>query len=327
MYKVSIIIPAYNVSAYIERCIQSALNQTLKDIQIIIVNDGSTDNTVALIEKFTDKRIFVVRKKNGGISSARRAGLEMVKGDYIYQLDGDDWIEKDALFDMYKLASENNFDVVIADAYVDDDEGGISLYEGATTITDDYLKDILLGRITPNYWTKLYHRDLFFKNEIAYNDNISIGEDILVNVQLFYYAKRIGRLNKAYLHYIQRKTSLSKVYSNKMYQVYDLLSEVQKFLVSKNVFEKNIREFELLEYMHTYYYRVLVDVSDTKIQKDFYNRGQKKYQSYLVNPFIVRFLEAQVPGLVKLEKLFRINYFLGKYRLKVTNIVERLRNK
>jgi glycosyltransferase involved in cell wall biosynthesis len=327
MCKVSIIIPAYNVSAYIERCIQSALNQTFKDIQIIVVNDGSTDNTVSIIEKFVDNRILVVHKKNGGLSSARRAGLEKVKGEYIYQLDGDDWIENDALLDMYNLAKENNYDVVIADAFVDDDEGGVSHFEGASTITSDYLQDVLLGRITPNFWTKLYHRDLFFKNEITYNDKISIGEDTLVNVQLFFYAKNVGRLNKAYLHYIQRKTSLSKVYNEKMYQVFDLIVDVEKFFANKKISEKYSMELELLEYVHTYYYRIMVNVADTTIHKDFYNRGQKKYQSYLKNPFIIKFLETRGPGNIRIEKLFRINYYLGRYRLKLANFAKNLRNK
>jgi glycosyltransferase involved in cell wall biosynthesis len=328
MCKVSIIIPAYNVSAYIERCIQSALNQSLIDIQIIVVNDGSTDNTVLLVEKFIDERIIVVDKKNGGLSSARRAGLKKVKGEYIYQLDGDDWLEKDALLDMYTIATQNKYDVVIADAFVDDDdEGNLSILQGATTITGDYLQDFLTGRITPNFWTKLYHRDLYFKNEIAYNDNISIGEDTLVNIQLIFYAKNIGRIHKSYLHYIQRNSSLSKVYSEKMYQVYDMIADVKKFLNIKNVFEKYSKEFELLEYVHTYYYRVLVDVAETKIHKDFYHRGQQKYQQYLNNPFIINFLETRQTGLIKIERLFRINYYLGRYRLKLASFAEYIRNK
>jgi len=299
----------------------------MQEIEIIVVNDGSTDSTPEIVNSFKDPRLIIVNKVNGGLSSARRAGLAQAKGEYIYQLDGDDWVEKDAIFDMYQLASAQDLDIVIADAYVDDDEGGVLYFNGVTSLSSDVFQDILLTKITPNFWTKLIRKKVYTDNEIFYNDKIAIGEDILVNVQLLFYTKKVGMIKKAYLHYIQRKTSISKVYNEKMYQIFDVFKELKLFLEKNNIHEKYRQEFECLEYIHTYFFRILVDVKDTKIQKDFYDRGQKKYAEYLNNPFVITFLETRNKGERKLEKIFRINYYLGRFRLKIIKYTDKIRNR
>ena len=110
--KVSVIIPVYNVEKYIERCILSVINQTLKDIEIIIVNDGSTDDTKKNIEKYlNDKRIVYVEQKNSGLSGARNKGLSIAKGDYISFIDSDDYVDNNFIEKLYNALIKNNADV------------------------------------------------------------------------------------------------------------------------------------------------------------------------------------------------------------------------
>ena len=115
MAKVSIIVPVYNVEKYIEKCLKSLVNQTLKDIEIIIVNDGTKDNSQRIVDKYTKKYDFVKSyiKENGGLSSARNYGLKYANGEYIAFVDSDDYVDKDMYEIMYNKAKSNDFDVVV----------------------------------------------------------------------------------------------------------------------------------------------------------------------------------------------------------------------
>lgn len=113
--KVSVIIPVYNVEEYIEKCLDSVVNQTLKEIEIIVVNDGTKDNSMKKIEKyFSDSRIKIINKQNGGQSSARNAGLAISKGEYISFIDSDDFIEEKMLEELY--TESENTDIVFSDS-------------------------------------------------------------------------------------------------------------------------------------------------------------------------------------------------------------------
>ena len=102
--KISVIIPVYNVEKYIIECIESIINQTLKDIEIIVVNDGTKDNSIKIVEEYlSDKRIKIINKANGGLSSARNEGMKVAKGEYIYFIDSDDFINEDVLEVLYKI--------------------------------------------------------------------------------------------------------------------------------------------------------------------------------------------------------------------------------
>ncbi|MGL5963481.1 MAG: glycosyltransferase family 2 protein [Fusobacteriaceae bacterium] len=215
--KLSVIIPAYNVENYIERCIESVCNQTEKNLEIIVVNDGSTDKTKKKLEKFQkkDKRIIVINKVNGGLSSARNAGINIAKGEYICHLDGDDWIEKTAYEKMLNLAIEKNLDIVISDYYDDYDNKKIvknydiklesKIYSG-----EDYLKEYFAGKGVSAIWNKIYKTDLYIKYRIKHPEKISIGEDLETLSKLLLNAKRISKINESFVHYIQNPNSMTR---------------------------------------------------------------------------------------------------------------------
>ena len=245
--KVSIIIPAYNVNKYIERCIKSAMNQTLKNIEIIVVNDGSTDNTKTIIEKLAkeDTRIVLIHKENAGVSSARNVGATVAKGEFIQYLDGDDWIEKTACQEMYHYAIKNNLDTVVVDFYEDDDKGNIQEIE---TIKSDksimnskeFLTVLFQGEAHWNIWNLFYSRKLNIKQK----ENITYGEDLLATFKLILNSENIGILKKPYVHYIHNPTSITNnkeaLKINQLFEVYDLIEEEMKEKKIFKLFQKDL---------------------------------------------------------------------------------------
>ena len=160
MKKVSIIIPVYNVEPYVARCIDSVVNQTYNNLQIIVVNDGSIDNSLQILNTYNDDRLQIITKENGGLSSARNEGLKYVVGDYILFIDSDDWIHLNMINVMIKEAIKTDADIVsiyekrvMSDDVIEEDMqiANVSSYQGK-----DCLSQLLLNRI-PNYvWGKLY---------------------------------------------------------------------------------------------------------------------------------------------------------------------------
>ena len=146
MTKISIIVPVYNAEKYIGRCLHSLINQTLKDIEIIVIDDGSKDNTNKILQKYKD-RIKIIKQKNSGVATARNKGLEIATGEYIYFVDSDDWIEKDTLEKLYSKAIDNNYDCVMCNFwYINDNKK----WSGVVTNK----KDILTAGIN-EYLTKI----------------------------------------------------------------------------------------------------------------------------------------------------------------------------
>lgn len=216
---ISIIIPVYNVESYISKCIESVLNQTYKEFEIIIVDDGSPDNSIKIAQKYADidKRITIIRKENGGLSDARNAGMQEAKGKYIYFLDSDDYIEDILLEKVINCAEKNNSDVIIFGYFVDyvDDKGSVKYtnnvflnttelevkYEGSFIVDNNLLA--MLGYA----WNKFYKRDYLINNNIKFEKGVSLIEDILFNELALTKSKNIFILKNQLYHYTHRDIS------------------------------------------------------------------------------------------------------------------------
>ena len=242
--KVSIIIPAYNVEKYILRCIQSATNQTLKEIEVIVVNDGSTDNTQNIIEKLSkeDNRIILINKKNGGLASARNAGVNISRGEYIHHLDGDDWMEPRACEDMYSFAKERDLDIVVANFYADNDNGGLVLCKPIGLnqeffTGEEFLHILFQEKAYWAFWNKLFSRKIY--KGILQPEDISYGEDALTVPKLVLNSKNIGLIDKAYIHYINNPNSITKQeISKKMYQLFKVYDRLEDYLIDKKKYKE-----------------------------------------------------------------------------------------
>lgn len=210
--KISVMVPVYNTSKYLKKCLESISTQSLKDIEIIVVNDGSTDKSLEIIKEFKEKdnRIIIINKKNGGLTSARNAALEVAQGKYCLNVDSDDYIEKDYLEDLYKRAEKDNLDMVISNiifSYENKKKNYIlnDLNIIDTEIIDgiEYLKKFYIKNPYGYTWNKLIRREIYVKYDLKYNEKIFMLEDMELIGRLSYFCKRIGKVNKAYYNYRQ----------------------------------------------------------------------------------------------------------------------------
>lgn len=272
MKKISVIVPVYNTEQYLKRCLDSIINQNFQDIEIIIVNDSSTDNSLEIINEYLkqDNRIILINKeKNEGLSAARNSGIEIAKGEYILHIDSDDWIEQNYFKEMYKFTIKNKADIVISDYYEDYDNKNIRYIQGQKEIYDiqinkfKAIENIFLFRGSTSVWNKLIKTELYKKNEITHPQGISLGEDLAVVPKLLYYSEKIIKLNKAYYHYIQNPLSITKKYNkNKIYEIYEVLKINEKFFQDK----KTDLPIDLLKINHLtgWLFQVKYDFNDKK---------------------------------------------------------------
>ena len=216
--KVSVIIPVYNSEKYLKRCLESVLNQTLKEIEIIVINDGSKDSSLSIIKNYLkkDERIILIDKCNEGVSRARNEGIKISKGIYCLNVDSDDWIEENYCQSLYDKAERENLDIVISDFFDDWDNGKmkyniqLSVDENDPIKSEQYLQKIFDGETNVYMWNKLIRRELYKKYCIKYPEKIKIGEDFVVLVQLIYFSKNIGKINAAFYHYIINPDSVMR---------------------------------------------------------------------------------------------------------------------
>jgi len=224
---ISVIVPIYCVEKYIAVCLESIQKQTLKEIEIILVNDGSPDKSGKIAEEFAkkDDRIKVIHKNNGGLSSARNEGLLIAKGEYVSFVDSDDWIEPTMFEDMYLAAKNNNADVVVSGVIVD-------YTKESRSVIDNVEKNIFsnnnneFGNVfwklrkakLSNYaWNKLYKRSFLTTNEFTFILDAMPAEDLFFNLSVFKKANSLAVLNKAYYHYLRRdETSLLSNYQKNL---------------------------------------------------------------------------------------------------------------
>ena len=214
---VSLIIPVYNVEHYIEKCLCSALGQTLDNIEIIVVNDGATDESMKIVDIFENKypNIRIINKKNGGLSSARNSGLEFAKGKYIAFLDSDDYIEETMLEQMYTSAENRQLDIVGCNLTKVDEQGN-NLGSENNVVDYNHIYDkseatseYLLNNIPAYAWNKLYRRSLFQDNNITYPVG-KLYEDIGTTFQLISVAERIGFIEDALYLYVNEMEQLQR---------------------------------------------------------------------------------------------------------------------
>lgn len=217
MCKISVIIPAYNAEKTIENTLKSLILQTFTDFEVIIVNDGSTDNTVQKIQEILKDVNFqwkLINQTNKGVSAARNRGLIEAKGDYICFLDSDDYYEKSFLKKMYKKAKENNYDIVFC-SYCKVNEKGEKLsfsqkqneYIGKPLTGEEALYLILSKKISVPMWVAIYKRMLLIENHIFFINGSPLGEDAEFTAKSFFQAKLVNSLSETLMFYVQRKES------------------------------------------------------------------------------------------------------------------------
>lgn len=221
---ISVIVPVYNADRFLCRCVDSILAQDFADFELLLVNDGSTDTSACICNQYAsaDQRVHVIHKPNGGVASARRVGIEAAKGTFSIHVDADDWIEPNMLSFMYQTISDNQYDIVVADFYMDF-KGGKSEYCNQSIIGDDtcsMLKAILMGKRMGTLWNKMIRHTLYKNYNVKVIDGINYCEDVLVLSQLMKHEVKLSHISRAYYHYDQSNPfSITRNYSIETYNM------------------------------------------------------------------------------------------------------------
>lgn len=236
--KISIIVPVYKVEPYIHKCIDSILNQTFKEFELILVDDGSPDNCGNICDEYAkkDNRVRVIHKENGGISSARNIGLDVSNGEYIGFVDSDDYIKLDMYERLYNSCKVNNADISIIGT-IEVDENGKKLYEH---IPDklDFIEVLKRAHI----WNKLFHRRLFVENNLIFREG-KYYEDLELLPKLFIKSKKSCVVNNIGYVYLQRSGSTTREKNEKILDMLWAYKELKSFMIKEDIYKEYEEEF------------------------------------------------------------------------------------
>lgn len=241
---ISLVMPVYNVEKYLKRALESVQNQTFKNFELIIVNDGSTDESTHIAESFCEqnKNFVLINQKNQGPSVARNAGLKICQGDYIGFMDSDDYLEPEFLEYLYNAAIENDADIVCCNFNMYYPEKKLKIYMPFTSFPGVYSKTKALRKLILDMgihyfvWNKLSKRELFFNNNLTFDK--MYFEDISTSPKLFYYADKIVLLGKALYNYTSRDTSI--LHSMNVVKINDFIKSlgvIRNFLENEKVYK------------------------------------------------------------------------------------------
>lgn len=249
MYKISVIIPVFNSSIYLEKCLSSIINQTLKDIEVILIDDGSTDNSLDIIKDYATKynNIKYKSKKNEGQAIARNLGIQMASGEFVTFVDSDDYIELNMLEKLYNIAKLEKSDIVVCDYVEEYNNKNIekkSLYIEADNIKRSYVLCVA------GPCSKIINSDIFKKNDIKFLEG-NIYEDLAVIPTLALYSDKISYCNEILYHYVIRQNSTMNQtkYSKKLESIFNVMDVLYSSFKGKDYNE----ELEFLYINHLLY--------------------------------------------------------------------------
>ena len=235
--KITVIVPVYNVEHYLDKCLDSLISQTYKNLEIIVINDGSTDNSGAICQEYArkDNRIIYIEKENGGQSEARNMGLDRMTGSYVTFVDSDDWVELDYVETLYKKITEYQADIAVGNYYSFNQPEGMyyfhifgdsyyeKVYDNVSIFENLYESKEMKNIAFISVWGKLYKASLF---KYLCFDKDRLREDCYLNQKIYLLAERTVYLNKGLYAYRQREGSSSKIWTEKwMHALVDAMSE------------------------------------------------------------------------------------------------------
>ena len=211
---ISIVIPVYKAERYLSRCLDSFLSQTFKDFEILLINDGSPDNSAAICEEYArkDARIRVFHKANGGVSSARQYGIDNALGEYTIHADPDDWVAPTMLEDLYAKARIDNSDMVICDFVFENRNKTLYSSQAPSALSPGTVLEGLLSQsLHGSCCNKLIRSSCYKDNNICFPQNVNLWEDLWFNCELLPYIKVISYISTAYYHYDMHSNENSMV--------------------------------------------------------------------------------------------------------------------
>ena len=223
MLKVSIIIPVYNASDSIRKMLDSILAQTLNEFEVLMIDDGSTDESGRILDEYSakDKRFKAFHKQNEGVAMARQLGVDNAKGEYCIHADADDRMDSTMLEELYTEAKAKDADVVIADYFVCSKQGETACKQQPSDLSPEHvLQDMFDNKLFGALWHKLVRTDLYRKYNAKFFKGINHCEDLLIWVQLLQHPEvMVSYLPKAYYHYVVNDNSITRHFTHETYEM------------------------------------------------------------------------------------------------------------
>ena len=256
--KISVIVPVYNVENYLEKCLNSLVNQTLEEIEILVINDGSTDDSQKIIDEFQKKfpqKIKAFSKKNGGLSDARNFGIERASGNFLAFVDSDDYISENMLQEMYELAIKNQAELVICNLQKVDENGIVT--QKLTQIPNFSEKIDMEKNFSVFSDLSYFACNKIFKKELFDGKRFQKGmhfEDIELIPQILLQCKILAKTDAFHYQYLERSNSISKSHTERGLDILKSVENVEKaFENSMYSFKKNeLKGFQILEGIYTF---------------------------------------------------------------------------
>lgn len=290
--KLSIIVPIYNMEQYLHRCIDSLVNQTLEDIEIILINDGSKDGSQKIINQYTKKyntKIRSYNNKNQGISKTRNFGIDKARGEYIAFIDSDDFVEVDMFEKMYRKAKRDNLDIVVCDYYNYYDQTKKTTIENIISFENtSILNDLeLIFKINPSPWNKIYKKSLILNFKYRFPENLKY-EDFGYIPILLTEANKIGKIDKPLNYYLIRSNSETTTVDKRVYDIFKILDILFEYFKTKKI--EHTKEVEYLFIYKLTTYNIQQKYNKEKnVKKDFISKSFKyldnKYPNWKNNKY------------------------------------------
>ena len=280
MTDISIIVPAYNAEKYIDKCIESLINQTKKEIEIIIINDGSTDKTEECVKKYKDKRIKYYKNTNQGIGKTRNFGIEKATGKYLMFVDSDDYIDKDACDKLFKRIEQDKSDVVVCDYYKvkNNVQEKNKIDDFKTTTLKEHPE--LINKINTAPWNKIYRRDLIIKEDIKFVENTKYEDSPFV-LKALDKANKISKLNEYLNYYIVHGNSETTVRDERVYDFFKIIEIIRVYFKDKE-YMKDELDYYIISMLMNYNIQQRVQ-KDKRIAMNFIDKSFEYLDKYVPN--------------------------------------------
>ena len=312
MNKLSIIVPVFNVGSLVKRCIESLINQSYTNIEIIIVNDGSTDDSFKFIEPYlSNPRIKYLFQTNKGLGEARNVGIRNASGTLITFVDSDDWVDLDLYRIMIDSIEKNKSDIAICGVknelnnFHSSEERYTYLYPN---VISKFKALSLLSRcerndymISPVVWNKVYKKSVILDNDIRFIDN-SYWEDDIFSFQVFMFANTFSVVPKVYYHYFQREKSITKHFSKK--HIDDIIMSFKKLYLSME--KQTFLDFNIMPMLNCYFDRAISSMFQMLFCNEPSAQIQKEYIIYFYEVFSQHFSVTEAISYLDASRIKRL---------------------
>lgn len=291
---ITVVIISYNGEKFIDRCINSALNQDYDNYEVIFVDDGSTDNTLKRVQSYQDDKLVWYTKKNGGIISARKEGVRHANGEYILFVDGDDYINSDMLASFtncLKFDNSYEWDIVVTDFYMQNSKGEIkrekNIKEYGSYHGNEYFRLIMEDDFRHFMFAKLYRRQFIIEAGYLDYPDINMAEDLLTNSQLGVFKPNVLYCDAINYYYQYNDNSMSRVENPKVLEQAATLDYIYQFLKNNNAL--TYENAELLQYQWFYYAVDYLDKNwSNSFKKKLINLCRTHLEGYKTNKYYIK---------------------------------------